>query len=471
MDMTTRNFRLGVALVVTLAVLMRLIYHLGTEPIVHIAGDINDYVRYAWNLGQHGVYSSAAINPDAAPAPDSFRPPGFPVFLLLAMWLADFGPDWTKAAYPLQILLSTATVLLTILLGREWMKQAYALAAGLLLALWPHHIIFASTLLSETLLGFCVILALWLTSIAQRKASTTLAAAAGLAFGYAALVNSLMLLFPFLVAAVLLSMRYRKQGLALLASFLLLPLGWGVLDPADEPGARSNAHRATMNFVQGSWPHYHQAWRAQGQHESARQIMQAIDTEIALVSEAPRAGLDAMSERVSRDPMSYLRWYLMEKPYLLWDWNIQLGWGGAHFLPVETTPFDLQPAFRLVQASTKALNPALFFMAGLAAIILVLSWARRRAPPLAGLTLALFALYVTALHVVLQAEPRYSIPYRPEQLLLAWSLLSNAITWSTKLMADRRAAAEYDTLTPNGESTVNPHTNLQPKPRTARMKF
>src|SRR5690606_21903405 len=120
------------------------------------------YVRYAWNLGQHGVYSSASVNPDIVPQPDSFRPPGFPVFLLLAMWLADFAPDWNKIAYPLQIFLSSATVLVTVLLGREWMKPAYALGAGVLLALWPHHIVFASTLLSETLLGFCVILALWL---------------------------------------------------------------------------------------------------------------------------------------------------------------------------------------------------------------------------------------------------------------------------------------------------------------------
>lgn len=92
-----------------------------------------------------------------------------------------------------------ATVLLTMLLTLEWMKPGYALAAGMLLALW-------------------------LTTLAQRKASLTLVIAAGLAFGSAAQVNFLMLPFPALVAMVMLSMRCRKQALGLLAVFLVLPL-------------------------------------------------------------------------------------------------------------------------------------------------------------------------------------------------------------------------------------------------------
>lgn len=428
MGMTTRNFHLGCALIVTLALLVRVIYQLGAEPLVHIAGDINDYVRYAWNLGQHGIYSSAPINADTTPPADSFRPPGYPLFLLLAMRLDGFTPDWASTAYAMQILLSSATVLLTMLLGREWMRPGFALAAGTLTALWPHHVVFASTLLSETLLGFCIALALWLTAVARRRTSVAIALAAGLAFGYAALINTLMLLFPIIVVVVMACTRDRKPALALLLGFSLLPAAWWLASPSPDADTRNNSHRAVMNLVQGSWPHYHQAWRARNAHASARQIMETIDEEIALANEAPRTGMAVILERMSLDPAGYARWYLLEKPYLLWDWDIQLGWGGIHFLPVETTPMERHPMLRTSHLILKSLNPLLFALASIAAVILVISWLRGRNPPFAALLVALFAIYVTGLHTVLQAEPRYSIPYRPEQMLLACGMLAILLT-------------------------------------------
>lgn len=424
MGMTTRHFHLGVALVVALALLVRLIYHLGTEPLVHIAGDINDYVRYAWNLGQHGVYSSAPLSRETVPVPDSFRPPGYPFLLLLAMQLDGFSPEWTRIAYRLQIILSSATVLLTILLGREWMKPWFAVAAGALVALWPHHIVFASTLLSETLLGFCVTLALWLTAVAQRGASIPIAIAAGLALGYAALVNSLMLLFPFVVVVAIALKGNRKIALTLLIAALLLPTAWALTTSSAANGSHSSVHRATMNLIQGSWPIYHSAWRARNDHESASELMEEIQSEINLASEYPHAALKRVSQRMSLDPAGYARWYLLEKPYLLWDWDIQLGWGGIHFLPVESTPMERYPVLRIAHATLKRLNPAFIALAALAVLLLFSGAARGKPTPFAGLLVALFAVYVTGLHTVLQAEPRYSIPYRPEQMLLVCSALA-----------------------------------------------
>lgn len=59
--------------------------------------------------------------------------------------------------------------------------------------------------------------------------------------------------------------------------------------------------------------------------------------------------------------------------------------------------------------------------------------------PFAPVMDATFVVYVTLVHTILQAEPRYSIPYRPEQLLLAMSglsLLSSAtvplIAWTSR---------------------------------------
>lgn len=422
-EMTTRNFRLGMVLILGVALLMRMIYHLGTEPLVHIAGDINDYVRYAWNLGQHGVYSSAAIS-DATPVPDTFRPPGYPLFLLLAMQLADFGPAWFQWAQALQIVLSSVTVLLTMLLGREWLKPGFALAAGLFLAFWPHHIVFASTLLSETVYGLFVVLALWLTAVAWRKHSIWLAIGAGLVYGYAALINTLIVIFPLIVIALMLLKKRPRLALVLGSGFMVVSAAWWVASPPANEGTGSSAYRAQINLVQGSWPHYHAAWQARNHHESARHVMNMIDRETSLLAESPKDALRVIAIRMTQDPGSYATWYLLEKPYLLWGWDIQLGWGGFHFLAVRSTPFDRQPAFKATAAFLKLVNPILFGLAALAAAFYSIGWLPRINVPFAAVLVATFVLYVTFLHTILQAEPRYSIPYRPEQLLLAMGAIS-----------------------------------------------
>lgn len=418
-----RIFFAGALLVTLIALALRIIYLLGTDTPIQIAGDINDYVHYAWNLGQHGVYSSARIS-DIAPPADNFRPPGYPLFLFSAMALADFNPNWLRLAQSVQIVLSSTTVLLTMLLARQWLRPSLALAAGALLAFWPHHIVFASTLLSETVYGFSVMLALWLTAIAWRKQSSWLAVAAGVTFGYAALVNTLIILFPIIVAVLALLRKQPRPAILLLTGFLAVTAAWWVTSPAEADADRSNAHRAQMNFVQGSWPHYHAAWRARRQHESATQVMAAIKQEITLMAESPARGLEEIGSRMALDPYGYARWYALEKPYLLWAWDIQLGWGGFHFLPVRSSPFDRQPAFKATAALIKWANPWIFILAAVAAVASLPAWLPGSRQPFAPTLVAAFVIYVTGLHVLLQAEPRYSIPYRPEQILLAMTAVA-----------------------------------------------
>lgn len=421
--MTDRQFYIYTAGVTVFALFLRTAYQLGADPLVHIAGDINDYVRYAWNLGQHGIYSSAAIDPDTVPTGDRFRPPGFPLFLLLAMKLSNFESEWVSVAYALQIAFSTATVSLTTLLAREWIRPGFALLAGVLVALWPHHIVFASTLLSETLLGFSIIAGLWLSSLSCRRKSWPLAALTGAVFGFAALVNSLMLLFPIVITLLLFTQKQRRSSAILLSTFIIVVGAWSLASPENTSG-RTSTHRATINLVQGSWPIYHAAWQARDHHDEARQILDAIHAEIDVFSDSPQDGVKAIGQRLSRDPIGYARWYLLEKPYLLWDWDIRLGWGGAHFLPVGETPLEKHSVLRGSYLALKFLNP-LFFSLSLGAITVVISSLfKGKQMNFTGLSVAAFAIYVTALHTLLQAEPRYSIAYRPEQMILAAAMLS-----------------------------------------------
>jgi hypothetical protein len=53
----------------------------------------------------------------------------------------------------------------------------------------------------------------------------------------------------------------------------------------------------------------------------------------------------------------------------------------------------------------------------------------------------LLMVYVTALHAVFQAEPRYSIPYRPEQLVITCVAIAAIVARLARWRALPRAGA------------------------------
>jgi hypothetical protein len=165
--------------------------------------------------------------------------------------------------------------------------------------------------------------------------------------------------------------------------------------------------RLQANFVQGATPDYHDAWRWQRIFMHSRYI--DINAEVATGSVRPAL------ERMARDPWKYVQWYA-GKPYLLWDWDVRVGKGGIYAVRMEDSPLDRGvPAF--VIAAQSILNPLLFCLAFCG---LVLGCARGGAERM----VAIVVVVLTAVHVVLQAEPLFSIPYRSLQILLATSALA-----------------------------------------------
>ena len=419
---THRRFLLALFLLTLFAWLLREYFVLATIVEVPIRGDVRDYVAYAWNLLHHGVFSKA-WPADAMPVPDGFRGPGYPLFIAAAMVLQSRPDDWYALLLHAQALVGALTVTGTVLLARRWLSPGWALFAGVLLALWPHHIAATGALLSEVVFGATLVFAMLCAVLAQGTTRTrTWAIASGALFGYAYLVNPLVLFLPFVLAA--LSWRNRR-GLAaawLLGVFLLPVAAWSVRDAGLPHGS---GDRAKVNLVQGAWPQYHAAWNTSASNATSRRIMQAIDHEERLLKADTGTGLREIGARMGEDPGYYARWYLLQKPWLLWDWDIRVGAGGIYFHKVSHSPLDTNPLLRASTAVLHWLNPLLFALALAASLALAWGGWRRRAwvQPAAAMTALLF-LYVTAMHALLQAEPRYSIPYRPFELLLATAALA-----------------------------------------------
>ena len=412
-----RRFLFAGAAVFLLALLLREYFLLVVEIGVPIKGDVRDYVAYARNLLDHGTFSMST-----PPVPDAFRGPGYPAFLALASLLA--GESWYAFVLHAQAMLGALTTVLTMAIARTWLPLGYACVVGTLLALWPHHVVATTSLLSEVLLGFGIVLGLCCSLRAINARGVAWSITGGLVLGGTWLVSPVVALLPLLAALVLLRAGRRGSAAWLLVCAMLVMGAWSlrnalVVPPDDAPG------RAQMNFVQGSWPQYHQAAATAHEDPMSRQIMSAIDSEYRLLHDDPMAGLASIAARIRAEPAYYARWYFIAKPYLLWEWNIRAGIGGIYFHAPLHSPFETHWALRGVVRALRAANPVLFLLAAGFALLSIGRWRRaRNIEALAPLLIALTFTYFTALHWVFQAEPRYAIPYRSIELLLGVGALA-----------------------------------------------
>lgn len=380
-------------------------------------GDAVEYVAYARNLAQHGVFTMAP--PGTTPLiGDSFRDPGYPVFL--AIWMRFFTQwdNWYAAVLLSQVMLSTLTVVLVLALGRRWMPLRWLIVAGLLMAVWPHSVTMSGYLLSETLFGFLSVLALVLVGVALARRSVAWFVAGGITFSLAALTNAVMLPFAALLALYLLLRRQLSAVMftALVAASLAALAPWAIRNSRLPPSVSSSTHRALLNLVQGSWPDMHAAYQAKANHDpDAHLLMAPIQQEATLVEADPLAGLSHMGRRMASHPGTYICWYL-GKPMLLWDWSIRVGQGDIYVFPTRNSPFETRAPYRIAAAICRGLNPWVFVLAITGCLFALL--ARQQAQPSVAAT-ALMLIFVTLVYSVLQAEPRYSVPFRGLEILLA----------------------------------------------------
>ena len=338
-----------------------------------------------------------------------------------------------------QVVLGTATVVLVALLARYWLSATWSIAAGLLLALWPHHIAATNTLLSEVVFGFCLIAALYAFARAWQTKRATWYVASALAFGYAYLVNPLILFFPPCLAILLFFHGARRPAAILLGVFLLPVVAVGVRN-ASIDGAGRGTDRAALNFVQGSWPDYHLAASRVRVGDpiavaiSARDRRRARHFATRCVGRARTHGPTHGRRSPGCMPSG-----TRPKPWLLWGWRIQIGSSDIAYHDVRRSPFDRPGALRATMVTYRTLNPLLTTLALIAALALTVVALRRDAKLPAVATGAL-AMYVTLVHVVLQAEPRYAIAYRGLEAILVMT----ALAWVADLARRRRSSDALD---------------------------
>lgn len=182
--------------------------------LIELTGDSKAYQLLAHNVLEHGAFS---LSKEAPYAPESFRAPGYPLFLasLLSM-LGSFGAVLVAQA----LIVSVAPGLLYLLI--EPYHKSAAWWGSVVFMLEPTRLFLSSSLLSDALFSCLLLGSLVFLDRASRHGSWRFMALAGVALGLAILVRPVAMFLPLLyVVYVALSVRPWRQTLCMGAIFLV----------------------------------------------------------------------------------------------------------------------------------------------------------------------------------------------------------------------------------------------------------
>lgn len=389
-----------------------------------IRADAARYVQYATNLVDHATFSKGRESP---PVPDAYWAPGYPAYIAGFIGLSR-ASDGDAYGYKLtllsQVVLGVATIVLTYLLAGLFMSGYWPLFPAALVAFSPHLVSMGSYMLTETLFGFLILLAVFLLAKGlSREKGKFFWGLSGPAFSAAYLVNPVVaILPPVLVLTLWLSGYFstvneqaRRTSTTNLLALLLVPMlmvaaMWSVRGYVSVPGgAASSSDRLLANLSVGLHPDYHEKWR-----QSILEPEKNVVVPGTVARSSYPAFFQALKNEVSDDPVGVLRWYAVGKPLQLWDWNILTGQGDIYVYDVIYSLYHVSKPALVSYSVMRVLHPWLLLFCALGLVLLVRDRGRDQVLPL---TIYATLVSLSLVYAVTQAAPRYSIPLRPELYL------------------------------------------------------
>ena len=406
--------------VLLLGLHLRLTIVLGTEIEAPLRADAGQYFAYAYNLANHGVYSAdlKGIGSTAAPAPDHFRNPGYS--LLILPFAKNPPSDASLLNITLlQALLSSAVIVLIFLAARGVMPPTAALGVALLTALSPHLINANVYILSESAAAFTTALFLFAfihAGVKEDEGGWQRWLLCGVLLAVATLVRPTMqwFLLPGLVLILLLpaqtGSKRSKIGWFTLG-FLAAMAPWWIRNLM-QFGEMSNPALMISTLHHGMYPDFMYA----GQPETFG-FPYRFDPRSSEITQSIGSVLAEIVRRFSDQTSEHLRWFLIGKPLMFWNWdNNAQGAGDVFIYPPITTPFATSLPLFLSHQAMHWLHWPLVALGMLGCLLCWLpsfalklgakaAWAWR----VSGALL----LYFVVLHIVGAPFPRYSIPILP----------------------------------------------------------
>jgi 4-amino-4-deoxy-L-arabinose transferase-like glycosyltransferase len=413
-----------------------------------IRNDARRYVKYGYNLSQHGIFSKQY--PSSHPQPDAFCSPGYPLLIALSISIGGSSGFYFLTVF-VQSVISALLVCLTYLIGIRMLPLGAVLVACILVAFSPHLISMTSYLLTETLFSFVLMISLWLFYMALQKQTFISYTMAAVLFGLTYLTNQTVFFMPLLFALIIflfswyMPKKKRDQQLLLklvvfLFIFLLFPTGWLLRNMIQlRSDSTTGYNRALITVSHGTYPGFFY------KNEVFKYYPYDEDPLQPAFSQSWGNFRKILWARVKQRPLRYLSWYFFEKPYYFWSWdNLQSQWrgintkghGDIYVYPVLNSLYLTSRLANLSRVIMKCLHPLILSstLIGFAFVYIQLRKAGAK-QDISASPVFIFSvcLYYTMLYSVFAPYPRYSVPLRPQLYLSA--LWTSFYGW--KLIEDK----------------------------------
>lgn len=402
-----------------LAFWIRISYIENTVIDTPIRGDAFYYVVYGYNLINHGVFSKQQSD---HPVPDAYWSPGFPAYIALAIKSGD-DSFYGFILYG-HALMGALVCGITVLLGRFFLPLWGSVVAGLLTTFSPHLISLGGYVLTETLFSFALIVSLYGFCWAVKTLRKIGFVLSGVGFGLTYLINPVMLFAPMMMGLSWWWMAGRSQRSSECFSwrslgffwlpFVLIVATWGVRGHLHVPeGSPGSSNRALTNLVVGSHYNYYDIYR-----NNPRDPANPATLDEAEIKGSWTKFSQILGERIYHDPGHYLKWYLFDKPRLLLGWDIMIGEGDIYVYRVVASWYHQSKGMTATYSIMRSLHGWLMLFAASGLVYLFLR-RENNEPMVFPAFIYVLVIAISAVYVVLQSEPRYSVPLKPELYLCA----------------------------------------------------
>ncbi|MCI5158647.1 MAG: hypothetical protein D3906_09470, partial [Candidatus Electrothrix sp. AUS1_2] len=389
-----------------------------------IRADARQYVIYGYNIYSHGTFSQEL---SSKPQPDSYRSPGYPFLISLAFIIGGKHGFYPLVIY-FQTILSALLIPLSFFVGRRFLPLFWSVFAALLVAVSPHLISMTSYLLTETLFSFILLAAIHSFYLSLEKKHFFYFIVSGILFGFAYLTNETALFIPFLFAAffVYYTKNIRRKSITTrlffniflyLLVFLLFPACWIWRNHNLSSDAAHGSSRAIATLSHGAYPDFVY------KNEKFKYFPYREDPMQPAFGSTFENFSKILFERFQERPIRYLSWYLFEKPYYLWSWNILQGQGDVYVYPVTSSLYTIYPLANWTRMLMKYLHPVILLTTLIGILICCFKIIRKdNSLDLLNFPFVII-IYYTVLYTVFAPWPRYSVPLRPELYLFAlWAV-------------------------------------------------
>lgn len=328
-------------LIVLLGAFLRI--HTATNTLVEapLRADAGQYYSYAYNLRFNGVYShefwTRSNNPEYRPSADAVRSPGYPLFLLAFVEKSPSLKGILQISLA-QAALGIVSLLLVFGIAQKILPGAWPLAPTFLTALSPQLVNVETYILSESLFGFLLLLAVYVCTrykSEDRNSSTLIVA--GFLFGIATLVRPTTQYFlPVLLLYVALASRRQLQWqhyVAIACAFILPSALWTIRNVITL-GITSDPTLTINTLVHGHYPEM-----MYNSDPATLGYPYRFDPKIQALSSSVSSALSGIWERVVDHPAQYLQWYLLGKPIAFLSWSDASADQGFFTYPALQSPY------------------------------------------------------------------------------------------------------------------------------------